>query len=273
MPELYRISWASRETRNSRRYHYDNTSRGGPPIYVVQRTVSGCGFIERDGVRSLTPQNTAMLFWHGDQSNYGYAEESNGPYVLDFMAITGPQCEAIFHKVNELSDSIMPMPKQSEPTRLFYELSRRFNEHTFQDPYHESMLVYELLISLLREATRIPAERDPITYAAEYIQRRYHQPITIDEVAQAAGVSREHLTRQLTRRLGQSPGKRLQELRMQAGKDLVCHTTAPIEAIGPHCGYLDPDAFARAFARRFKMSPGKYRQRYQENSGAAGSRS
>ncbi|GHB92743.1 hypothetical protein GCM10007047_04980 [Cerasicoccus arenae] len=206
-----------------------------------------------------------MLFWHGDQSRYGFADESDGPYVLDFLAQTGPQCADIFTELQRLTGGVAPMPQQSEAARLFDEISRRFKEHQFKDPFHESLLLYEFLTSLWRDATRIPAERDPVAFASEYIERRYHLPITMDEVAQAAGISREHLTRRLTRKWGQSPGKRIQELRLKAGKDLVCNTTAPIEAICQHCGYLDPDAFARAFSRKFKISPSRMRQQFLEH--------
>ncbi|WP_309385108.1 AraC family transcriptional regulator [Cerasicoccus frondis] len=266
MVDSYKICWAGRETRSSRRYNWDNRVRGEQMLFCIQNTVSGCGYIERNGVRALVPANHAMLFWHEEDSRYGYAEESKTPYVLDFLTIVGPQCAEIFQQLVRLSGGVMPLPKQSEPRRLLDEVGRRFKEKQFQDSLHESLLIYELLTSLLRDASRIPVERDPIAYAAEYIERRFHMPITMEEVARAAGVSREHLTRQLTRRWGQSPGKKLQELRLQAGRDYLRHTTAPIEAIGQHCGYLDPDGFARAFARRFKLSPSKYRQRYLERS-------
>ncbi|WP_309398402.1 AraC family transcriptional regulator [Cerasicoccus maritimus] len=265
MPELYHVNWVDQEVRHSRRYMWDNRNRGGPPMFCIQRTLRGCGFIERDGVRALVPANYAMLFWHGENSNYGYAEESQGPYELDWLAINGPQCMEFFQEILQISGGVIHLPRQAEPTRLLDEIRRRFTEKQFQDPYHESLLIYELLTSLLREAARTPVERDPIAYAAEYIERRFHQPITMEEVAQASGVSREHLTRQLTKHWGESPGKHLQALRLNAGRDIVCHTTAPIEAISRHCGYLDPDGFARAFARRFKLSPGKYRQRYLEH--------
>lgn len=263
MAELYRIVWADRESRSSSRYAYDNATRGGPPIYVIQRTVSGCGFFETGGVRELAGVHHAMLFWHGDDSRYGYADESIGPYELEFISMAGPQCSEIFAELRRLTGGVLPMPRQSETSRLFTEILRRFTDRQFQDAFHESLLVYELLVALWRESSKIPAERDPVQYAMNYIERRYHLPITMQEVAQAAGLSREHLTRQLTRQWGESPGKRLQELRLQAGLDLVCNTTAPIEAIGPHCGYLDPDAFARAFTRRFKLSPRRYRQAAQ----------
>lgn len=264
MPELYRIAWASSETRQSTRYVYDNATRGGPPIYVIQRTVRGMGFLERGGVRELCAPNHAMLFWHGDDSRYGYAEESEGVYELEFIAIFGPQCEEIFSEIRRLSGGPLPLPRQSEAGRLYAEVLRRFQERAFQDPMHESMLLYELLMALWRDAAKIPAERDPVQFAMEYIERRYHRPITMEEVARAAGLSREHLTRELKRQWGQPPGKRLRELRLQAGRDLLLHTTAPIEAIGPHCGYADPDAFARAFAQRFGLAPAKYRQKYLE---------
>jgi len=263
MAELYRINWAGRESRQSARYFYDNRTRGGPPQFVIQRTIDGLGFIERAGVRTLVSAHHAMLFGHGDDSRYGYADESNGPYVLEFIAMNGPQCGEIFAKARQLAGDALPMPKQSESGRLFDEVVRRFQQKQFRDSFHESLLAYELLMALWREASQIPAERDPVQFAADYIERRFHTPITMDDVARAAGLSREHLSRELKRQWGVSPGKRLRELRLCAGRDLLASTDAPIEAIGPHCGYLDPDAFARAFTRRFQRSPRRYRQEAQ----------
>lgn len=263
MAELYRITWAGRESRHSRRYFYDNRLRGDHQQFVLQRTVQGAGFIERAGERLLARANQVMLFWHGDASRYGYAEEGGEPYVLEFIAMNGPQCADIFAKARQLAGDVLPMPRQSESGRLFDEIVRRFRKKQFRDPFHESLLTYELLMALWREASLIPAERDPVQFASDYIERRFHTPITMDDVARAAGLSREHLTRELKRHWGVSPGKRLRELRLTAGRDLLASTDAPIEAIGPHCGYLDPDAFTRAFSRRFQRSPRRYRQEIQ----------
>lgn len=226
----------------------------------MQRTRRGAGFVEYDGVRKLAKRAEAMLFIHGEASSYGYAAESDGDYAFDYLAFNGPNAIELLNLCRDRVGSVMDMPAGCESLRLMEELLRRFGGREFRDAMHESSMIYEFLMALLREATAFPVERDPIRYANEYLGSRFYMPITVDDIALASGLSREHMSRAFSQRYGISPGKKLRHLRLEAARQLLSGTDAPIEAIASRCGYQDPDAFSRAFRNHFGQSPAKARK-------------
>ncbi|WOO42146.1 helix-turn-helix transcriptional regulator [Rubellicoccus peritrichatus] len=259
--ELYKIIWADAEVRQSIRYYYDNSDRDDErEICVVQRTRRGAGFLERDGIRKLAKRGEAMLFIHGEDSRYGYAAESDGDYAFDFISFLGPNATQLLNLSRDRAGTVQHMPAGCESLRLMEEILRRFGGREFRDAMHESSMIYEFLMALLREATAFPAERDPLRFANEYLCSRFHFPITVDDIAHASGLSREHLSRTFKERYGISPGKRLRQLRLETAKQLLERTHAPIDAIASRCGYNDPDAFSRSFRNYFGRNPASMRK-------------
>ena len=60
--------------------------------------------------------------------------------------------------------------------------------------------------------------------AKDLVDSRYAEPITVDDLAAAAGLSRAHFSRMFTRTFGESPRSYLQTRRLGAGRVPCCAT-------------------------------------------------
>lgn len=81
----------------------------------------------------------------------------------------------------------------------------------------------------------------------------------LDEMAQKAFFSAEHL-RRLTRQVyGRSPMKQLRWLRMQRAAEFLISTDDKVEVIGMECGYKNVNTFTRTFKEFFLSTPSEYR--------------
>jgi AraC-like DNA-binding protein len=60
--------------------------------------------------------------------------------------------------------------------------------------------------------------------AKDLVDARYAEHITVDDLAAAAGLSRAHLSRMLTRTFGESPRAYLQTRRLERAAALLRHT-------------------------------------------------
>lgn len=106
----------------------------------------------------------------------------------------------------------------------------------------------------LREAGPRAAQRAELRRrlhrAADFIESRYTEPLTLDDMAAAACLSRYHLVREFARAFGLSPHAYLTRKRAQAARHLLgVEPGADREALALHCGFGSRWSLARALAR------------------------
>lgn len=84
---------------------------------------------------------------------------------------------------------------------------------------------------------------------------------TLDELAAESHVSRATLVRTFQKAAGMAPLAFLTELRLGLAQQRITTTNASLISVAMAVGYESESAFARAFKRRFGVSPGKLRSR------------
>ena len=101
--------------------------------------------------------------------------------------------------------------------------------------------------------------------AIDLARRRYAEPVRVDELAAAAGLSLSQLDRALRRTLGVSPKQLLLRARLDEAMRRLDDTDLPIATIASECGYYDQSSFTRQFRRAVGMTPGVYRAAARES--------
>lgn len=113
------------------------------------------------------------------------------------------------------------------------------------------------------QARYIPSTRDStLARAIAWMEQHLDQPYQLDAVSAAASVSPRTLLRHFREELGHSPLDHLHGLRCARARVLLEITLESIPTIAQACGYADPAAFRRVFARHTGLSPTAYRQRH-----------
>ena len=88
----------------------------------------------------------------------------------------------------------------------------------------------------------------------KFMRENLAQPLSVDELAQRAGMSRAAFDRQFKTTTTLSPLKYLQALRVnQAARSIA--TGSDIGHAATHAGYSSPSQFSREFKRHFGMTP------------------
>jgi transcriptional regulator GlxA family with amidase domain len=109
----------------------------------------------------------------------------------------------------------------------------------------------------------IPATRDStLARAIAWMEAHLDEPYSLTRLAGAASVSTRTLLRHFQQELSQSPLDHLHSLRCARAKVLLEVTLESVPSIAVACGYADPAAFRRIFARYTGMAPGEYRKRH-----------
>lgn len=116
----------------------------------------------------------------------------------------------------------------------------------------------------VRRSTDAAAVADPALAAAlRFLRDRLADPIDVDDMVEAAGVSRSSLERRFRANFGHGPLAELLRLRVERAKQLLVETTRTLGEIAPACGMHDARRLAVLFRQRTGTTPTAFRERYR----------
>jgi transcriptional regulator GlxA family with amidase domain len=104
---------------------------------------------------------------------------------------------------------------------------------------------------------------DRVLQLQNWIEVHHHEPISVDDMVGAAGMSVRNLNRRFLSATGMSPRQYIRRMRIEAAKRLLEEPKAPIDRIAAQVGYGDTRAFIRAFGVLAGLSPAQYRDKFR----------
>jgi AraC-like DNA-binding protein len=104
-------------------------------------------------------------------------------------------------------------------------------------------------------------ENSLVARVRAYMRQRLASPISLDDLANHAGMSKFHFIRQYKELTGRTPMRDLQHLRIQVARDLLLTTNLPLKEISPRSGLGDEYHLSRLFRSHFNTPPGTLRRR------------
>jgi AraC family transcriptional regulator len=109
----------------------------------------------------------------------------------------------------------------------------------------------------------------------EYIEAHLDSAMTIESLAEVAGLSTFHFARMFHKSFGVTPHTYLKERKIKLAKDLLVNHDMPLIDIAVASGYCSPSHFSRQFKSMTKLTPSQYRSlnsdnRYPSLDGAGG---
>jgi AraC-like DNA-binding protein len=96
--------------------------------------------------------------------------------------------------------------------------------------------------------------------AREYLESNFLRPVSLAEIAGAAGVHRVHLSREFRRYFSTTVGEFLRRKRIEHACHLVSTTNIPLAEIAMTCGFSDQSHFSATFRRQVGLTPARFRQ-------------
>ena len=85
-------------------------------------------------------------------------------------------------------------------------------------------------------------------------------PLTVEDLAEQAGMSSRHFTRAFIAETGTTPSKAVERLRIEVARQRVQSSSEAIERVAEVTGFRDPERMRRAFIRAFGQPPQSLRR-------------
>jgi AraC family transcriptional activator of pobA len=97
------------------------------------------------------------------------------------------------------------------------------------------------------------------------VENRYPSPLTVEEAADIAGLSRWQFMRLFKRVMGQSFVSYLHHFRIGKAQELLASTRKSIADVSLETGFCDQSYFGMVFRKYARMTPGTYRRCFGES--------
>jgi AraC-like DNA-binding protein len=98
--------------------------------------------------------------------------------------------------------------------------------------------------------------------ARDLADARYFEPLGVDDLAAAAGLSRAHFSREFRRAFGESPHAYLLTRRLERAAALLRNTDRSVADVCLSVGLQSIGSFTTSFTRTFGASPTAYRAEF-----------
>jgi AraC-like DNA-binding protein len=98
--------------------------------------------------------------------------------------------------------------------------------------------------------------------ARDLADSRYFEPLGVEDMARAAGLSRAHFIREFRRAFGESPHAYLLTRRLERAAALLRTTDRSVAEVCMSVGLQSVGSFTTSFTRTYGMSPTAYRARF-----------
>lgn len=101
---------------------------------------------------------------------------------------------------------------------------------------------------------------EPVRRALAFMEANVARPLTLAEIARAAGLSKPRFSCVFHRATGFSPLRFLMRLRVRLAKSMLWHETATVKEVAISVGFEDPHHFTRVFHRLEGITPTDFRE-------------
>ena len=98
--------------------------------------------------------------------------------------------------------------------------------------------------------------------AKDLADARYAEPLDVDDLARAAGLSRAHFSREFRRTFGESPHAYLLTRRLERAAALLRTTDRSVAEICFRVGLRSVGSFTSSFTRTYGATPTAYRKSF-----------
>ncbi len=231
--------------------------------YILHLVVSGKGTY-------ITPQGSFELS-RGDMflirpyTEIEYYADENDPWEYLWVNFTGTDGETLLKRTDFTAENPVIHGCDNEIKSAMAELIANAGTTRHEAAGLTGRLY--ILLSLLmknshRKSSRSPREQEKrrvIKAARDFVATNYPLPVSIEDIAEAAGVSRTTLFRVFKSELNTTPVDYLTSYRIAQAKTLLSETDLSVTAVARSTGYEDNLYFSRVFRKSTGTTPTEYR--------------
>lgn len=240
----------------------ENRRREPRGLVIFQYAAQGrMLYRDRHGEREVR-EGWAALFEMGEESAYGLPKAYGAPFHTQWISLEGAGLPEHVRFIRARYGSVFFVGKDSPLRDAMRSLCGRARTPSPAEAALASAAVYDFLMRLYvhleEQWVRV---KPPVERAVDDLLRHPTQALSLKEVAQRHGCSREHLTRVFRARTSASPARYLGRARLLRALELLRETRLPVRQVVEQSGFASSFTLARHVKAETGLAPGAFRER------------
>jgi AraC family transcriptional regulator, transcriptional activator for feuABC-ybbA operon len=149
---------------------------------------------------------------------------------------------------------------------LFEQMDTLWKRRGHMTAMRRNILLHEFLLALIQDFRTQKIAGDTtaaIELTQDYMAQHYQESLTLESLAQMAGLSVSHYSRLFKKYIGYSPIDYLTHLRVDRAKELLVLSDYRLKSIAGSVGYTDEFYFSRIFKKVTGQSPREYAKKHR----------
>lgn len=240
-------------------YDWHGLQRGERAIVLLQYTIDGGGLLRWEDQEHTVQAGQLMLLCIPHDHRYHLPPGQSWEHI--YMTLSGDEAWRMTQYLLQRHGPLISIDPEDQSMVQFSRLIRLVHQQRIDYAEQASALLYGVFMQLLgiEHRQHVHPEQAAIQEAMRFAREHLAFDIGIQEMADAAGMSRYHFSRLFKSINGMSPGQWLTRQRVHAAADLLLHADMPMARIAERCGFSDVNYFGKVFKRAQGISPGQFR--------------
>ena len=232
-------------------------------IYVRQGTF----FFELSGDRHEAHAGQ-IAFFDCRQPHYYHTSDGAEFYYVHF---DGPQAHELCRYINQTSGLVIEGENNNAILRMMEEMVAFYQDGSSESVFDTSARIYQMLMLLNNpiQSPRLKKNDDSLIRVVTYIRSHVGKRITLQEMADIAGLSIYYFSHLFKEMTGQSPTEFVIYSRIDRAKALLITSDLSIAEISREVGYPNSSNLITLFTRRVGCSPAQFRRENRASGAAA----
>lgn len=235
------------------------TKRSNYPSFLLLYTYEGIGKLVYKGENYTVRKGDGFLIDCRDEHFY---KTAGNHWCHSDLHFWGGQSEFFYKENFAGKPTVFHVGQQNVLQSQLEKILRMQNAPCVNRDFRVSFELEKLLFFILECQEEFHNDNEipeNIRLLQSHLENYFMQDISLEAMAEFAGISKYHLCRQFKKYTGFSPKEYVIHLRLLQAKLLLQSTTFPGYKIGIMVGFANEANFIQHFKKVFAMTPGEYR--------------
>lgn len=201
------------------------------------------------------------LFFIDCSKEHHYGAISNEVEFI-FIHFNGKQVSELFNYLTKEESYVFDQRTSLQAGHILKQLIKACQkENVSLNANRFSVLIYDMLLSLNgNEHNPLIIEESMVSQSIKYIYEHIGKKISLEDLAQAAGISKYYFSHRFKEELGCSPMFYLKMVRIDVAKQLLQTTSLSVKEIAKFVGFENQNSFTQVFTKQVGCSPTYYKK-------------
>lgn len=214
---------------------------------LVHYCISGCGQVLKDGKCYKVSSGQVFIIRPGE--TVSYVADKLDPWEYTWVSF---ECSSV--------ELIEKLPATASIHSDIFISVKEALEDKDCDKLFVAGKIYELLSELLKDDS--PAKIDYPKNVKLYIQLRYADEISVEQIARSLNINRRYMSRIFKERYGKTVMEYLVDYRLKKATERLLAGASVADA-AKSSGYRDVFNFSKMFRKKYGVSPSEYAKAYK----------